>query len=93
MCYEFASVDAELRICPVTIESPSSQVLCEIKGLSEAKVEKCVEAAKKMVPQFGWQSASMFATKVSPIAIIFLEKSASFSSSRCGYRVTWQFPH
>jgi hypothetical protein len=40
------------------------QVLCEIKGLSEAKVEKCVEAAKKIVLQFGWQSASQFASKV-----------------------------
>lgn len=56
--------DAQRKSCLLTIELPLAQVLCEIKGLSEAKVEKCVDAAKKMVPQFGWQSASMFATKV-----------------------------
>ena len=34
------------------------QKLTDIKGLSEAKIEKMVEAAKKLCPsQYGWQSA------------------------------------
>ena len=34
------------------------QRLTDIKGLSEAKIEKMVEAAKKLCPsQYGWQSA------------------------------------
>ncbi|KAK9829745.1 hypothetical protein WJX72_007642 [[Myrmecia] bisecta] len=31
--------------------------LTEIKGLSEAKIDKMVEAAKKLCPTMGWQSA------------------------------------
>ena len=34
------------------------QKLTDIKGLSEAKIEKLVEAAKKLCPlHYGWQSA------------------------------------
>lgn len=34
------------------------QKLTDIKGLSEAKIEKMVEAAKKVCPaQYAWQSA------------------------------------
>ena len=36
------------------------QVLCQIKGLSEAKIEKMLEAAHKMVPTMGWQSARAY---------------------------------
>ena len=36
------------------------QVLCQIKGLSEAKIEKMLEAAHKMVPAMGWQSARAY---------------------------------
>lgn len=32
-------------------------MLSQIRGLSEAKVEKLLEAAKKMCPSMGWQSA------------------------------------
>ena len=34
------------------------QKLAEIKGLSEAKVEKLVEAARKCVPTHGWQTGA-----------------------------------
>lgn len=39
--------------------SPSAlQKLTDIKGLSEAKIEKMIEAAKKLCPShYGWQSA------------------------------------
>lgn len=34
------------------------QKLTDIKGLSEAKIEKMIEAAKKLCPShYGWQSA------------------------------------
>ncbi|DBA83762.1 hypothetical protein WJX77_006202 [Trebouxia sp. C0004] len=32
--------------------------LAEIKGLSDAKIEKMVEAARKCVPNYGWQTGS-----------------------------------
>ena len=41
------------------------QVLCQIKGLSEAKIEKMLEAAHKMVPTMGWQSARAYDQLVS----------------------------
>ena len=34
------------------------QRLAETKGLSEAKVEKILEAAKKMCTSYGWQTAT-----------------------------------
>jgi len=34
------------------------QSLAEIKGLSDAKIEKMVEAARKCVPNHGWQTGS-----------------------------------
>lgn len=34
------------------------QDLTQIRGLSEAKVEKLLEAARKMCTSGGWQSAS-----------------------------------
>ncbi len=36
------------------------QVLAQIKGLSEAKVDKLVDAAIKMVPSAGWTTASEY---------------------------------
>jgi hypothetical protein len=45
--------------------SVNVQVLCEIRGLSEAKIDKCLDAAKKVVQQHGWQSATQYASKVS----------------------------
>ena len=41
------------------------QRLAEIKGLSEAKIEKMVEAAKKLCPLiYGWQSAREWDSQV-----------------------------
>ena len=37
-----------------------AQVLAQIKGLSEAKVDKLVDAAIKMVPSAGWTTASEY---------------------------------
>ncbi len=34
------------------------QKLTDIKGLSEAKIDKMLEAAKKMVTSYGWKSAA-----------------------------------
>ena len=36
------------------------QLLGQIKGLSEAKVEKMLEAARKLTPSMGWQSAMAY---------------------------------
>ena len=36
------------------------QVLNQIKGLSEAKIDKMLEAARKLVPTMGWQSAMTY---------------------------------
>ena len=44
--------------------SAFSQTLTQIRGLSEAKVEKLVEAAKKMCPTLGWQTAMSFEQQV-----------------------------
>lgn len=33
------------------------QKLADIKGLSDAKVEKLLEAARKLCPNHGWMSA------------------------------------
>ena len=41
------------------------QRLAEIKGLSEAKIEKMTEAAKKMCPNMGWHSAKQIDEQVS----------------------------
>lgn len=38
--------------------SPFSQHLADIKGLSEAKVDKMVECAKKLVPGAGWRTGT-----------------------------------
>jgi hypothetical protein len=35
------------------------QKLSEIKGLSDAKVEKLLEAARKLCTDYGWQSAKI----------------------------------
>lgn len=34
------------------------QRLTEIKGLSEAKIDKMLEAAKKKVSSYGWKTAA-----------------------------------
>lgn len=42
------------------------QKLSDIKGLSEAKIDKMLEAAKKLCPQqYGWLSAREFEALVS----------------------------
>lgn len=41
-----------------TIHGHGTQVLVNIKGLSEAKIEKMVEAAKKMCPTASWRSGT-----------------------------------
>lgn len=45
---------------------PLPQKLFEIKGLSEAKVEKMLDAAKKSCPNFGIMSAKDFEVQVWP---------------------------
>ena len=40
------------------------QRLAEIKGLSEAKIEKMVEAARKMCPTMGWHTAKIVGDQV-----------------------------
>lgn len=42
------------------------QVLNQIKGLSEAKIDKMLEAARKLVPTMGWQSAMTYGQLVHP---------------------------
>lgn len=50
------------------------QKLTDIKGLSEAKIEKMVEAAKKLCPaQYGWQSAREVEHQVQGITSLLLE--------------------
>lgn len=44
-----------------------SQSLTEIKGLSDAKIEKMVEAARKCVPHHGWQTAAAVEKQVSTL--------------------------
>ena len=40
------------------------QQLAEIKGLSDAKIEKLVEAAKKLDTKSGWQTAAIVEKQV-----------------------------
>lgn len=40
------------------------QKLADVKGLSEAKIEKMLEAARKLCAQFGWQSARQVESQV-----------------------------
>ncbi|KAK9808541.1 hypothetical protein WJX73_006517 [Symbiochloris irregularis] len=42
--------------CQSMLMNPKKR-LAEIKGLSEAKIEKLVEAARKMCPELGWSTA------------------------------------
>lgn len=44
--------------------SPAPQALANIKGLSEAKIEKMVECAKKLLPGAGWQTGADVLQKV-----------------------------
>ena len=44
------------------------QNLAEIKGLSDAKIEKLVEAAKKLDTKSGWQTAATVEKQVMPPA-------------------------
>ena len=41
------------------------QKLAEIKGLSDAKVEKLLDAARKLCVSYGWQTAKIIETQVS----------------------------
>ena len=41
------------------------QKLGEIKGLSDAKVEKLLDAARKLCVSYGWQTAKIIETQVS----------------------------
>jgi len=43
------------------------QKLADIKGLSDAKVEKLLEAARKLCPNHGWQSAKNVELQVLPM--------------------------
>jgi len=52
LCVVVAGASCELSACFLAV-----QALSQIRGLSEAKVEKLLEAAKKMCPTLGWQSA------------------------------------
>ena len=56
-----------------------SQTLTQIRGLSEAKVEKLVEAAKKMCPTMGWQTAMSFEQRVT----CHIRSSAAMLDSEC----------
>lgn len=47
----------EHQIPPITHVS-TSQKLTDIKGLSEAKIDKMLEAAKKKVSTYGWKTAA-----------------------------------
>ena len=46
------------------------QVLNQIKGLSEAKIDKMLEAARKLVPTMGWQSAMTYGQIVNSLTCI-----------------------
>ena len=54
--------------CCLHLQAPADaatlQRLTETKGLSEAKIEKALEAAKKMCTNYGWQSATMIGAQV-----------------------------
>jgi hypothetical protein len=45
------------------------QKLSDIKGLSDAKVEKLLEAARKLCSTYGWQSAKSVEHQVAQIAL------------------------
>ena len=53
----------------------SVQRLTETKGLSEAKVEKALEAAKKMCANYGWQSATQIGVQVLLIRVCWTRSS------------------
>ena len=40
------------------------QKLAEIKGLSDAKVEKLLDAARKLCASYGWQTAKIMEIQV-----------------------------
>lgn len=40
------------------------QKLAEIKGLSDAKVEKLLDAARKLCASYGWQTAKIMEMQV-----------------------------
>ncbi len=48
------------------------QKLADIKGLSDAKVEKLLEAARKLCPNIGWLSAKTVEQQVQSIPCIVL---------------------
>ena len=43
------------------------QKLAEIKGLSDAKVEKLLDAARKLCSNYGWQTAKTMEIQVSSL--------------------------
>ena len=61
-------VDILHALAKAVMNPGSLQRLTETKGLSEAKVEKALEAAKKMCANYGWQSATQIGVQVlSPV--------------------------
>lgn len=55
------------------------QKLTNIKGLSEAKVEKLLEASKKVLPSAGWVTGTTALQKVSLSECIGLDPTTSVS--------------
>eukprot|EP00798_Chlamydomonas_sp_ICE-L_P004551 gene4551-14730_t len=49
--------DAGFHTC-MSIVMATKKVLCNVKGLSEAKVDKMVEAATRLSPDIGWHSGT-----------------------------------
>ena len=70
--------------CCLHLQAPADaatlQRLTETKGLSEAKIEKALEAAKKMCTNYGWQSATMIGAQV---LMADLSLSIGHSASAC----------
>ena len=45
------------------------QKLAEIKGLSDAKVEKLLDASRKLCASYGWQTAKIMEMQVCPVLV------------------------
>ena len=50
----------------VTVCALGVQKLAEIKGLSDAKVEKLLDAARKLCASYGWQTSKIMEMQVCP---------------------------
>ena len=67
---------AQVRTAELAITGRAMPVqkLAEIKGLSDAKVEKLLDAARKLCASYGWQTAKIIEMQVCPA----LSKSSFF---------------